>query len=236
MSAPVLITGVSQRLGLATAKHLLAQGIRVIGLYRTQRSSIDELKALGATLYQADFYDSEQLFAVTELIKSTTPALRAIIHNASDWHKDSEGQHYEVLQKMLEVHALAPYHISMTLSPLLLSTDSLTDIIHVSDAKASGGSAKHSAYLASKSALESLTKSLAVKLAPNTKVNTIAPALILFNEGDSESYRERAVQKALISKEGGVCEYLAAIDYLLNSDYVTGTTLTLNGGRHLLNN
>jgi len=236
MNAPILVTGVSQRLGLATAKHLLSNDTPVIGLYRTYRPAIKELEGLGAKLYQVDFYDSHQLFAVTKQIKSDTPALRAIIHNASDWHRDCENQHYQILQKMLEVHALAPYHLSLELAPLLKSSGGLTDIIHISDAKTNTGSAKHSAYLASKSAQENLTKSLALKLAPNIKVNTIAPALILFNEDDGEDYRDQALKKSLIPREGGMVEYIKAIDYLLSSDYVTGTTLTLNGGRHLLGN
>jgi dihydromonapterin reductase/dihydrofolate reductase len=56
---------------------------------------------------------------------------------------------------------------------------------------------------------------------------------MLFNPSDSESYRERTVQKALIPKEGGEKEFIDTVNYLLESRYITGRTVHLDGGRHL---
>ena len=64
-------------------------------------------------------------------------------------------------------------------------------------------------------------------------MNSIAPALLMFNEGDDEAYKQKAVKKSLLEIVPGAQEAVKAMHYLFNSDYVTGQTLHLNGGRHL---
>ena len=89
------------------------------------------------------------------------------------------------------------------------------------------------AYAASKAALHNLTLSFAKKLAPQVKVNSIAPALLMFNEGDDDAYKEKALKKSLLEIVPGAKEAVKAMNYLFDSDYITGQTLHLNGGRHL---
>ena len=67
----------------------------------------------------------------------------------------------------------------------------------------------------------------------NVKVNSIAPAMILFNEGDDEAYKAKALSKAILPKEAGNSEIIALIEYLINSRYVTGRSFAVDGGRHL---
>jgi dihydromonapterin reductase/dihydrofolate reductase len=93
--------------------------------------------------------------------------------------------------------------------------------------------AASTAYAASKAAQDNLTLSFAARLAPRVKVNSIAPALLLFKEGDEAAYRENALAKGLLQREGGLDELQRAVDYLLDSRYVTGRILHLDGGRHL---
>ncbi len=98
----------------------------------------------------------------------------------------------------------------------------------------SRGSRKHIAYAASKAAQDNLTLSFATSFAPEIKVNSIAPALVLFNEGDDEAYRKKALSKSLIQHEGGLDEFQHTVDYLLDSNYVTGRIIHMDGGRHLV--
>ena len=88
MTSPILITGLGQRLGLALAKHLLSQGISVIGTYRTRRASIDDLEMLGAKVYQCNFYKQDQVETLIASILDEFESLRGIIHNASEWLPD----------------------------------------------------------------------------------------------------------------------------------------------------
>jgi dihydromonapterin reductase/dihydrofolate reductase len=116
---------------------------------------------------------------------------------------------------------------------LLACREPHADIIHIGDYVSSRGSRKHIAYAASKAAQDNLTYSFAAKLAPKVKVNSLAPALLLFNEDDPADYREKALAKSLMRREGGLDELQQAVDYLMGSRYVTGRILPLDGGRHL---
>lgn len=91
----------------------------------------------------------------------------------------------------------------MALAPRLEASDSQhSDIIHVGDYVSSRGSKKHIAYAASKAAQDNLTYSFSTKLAPKIKVNSVAPALMLFKEDDNNAYKEKALDKSLLKREG----------------------------------
>ncbi|MFZ3185028.1 MAG: SDR family oxidoreductase, partial [Pseudomonas sp.] len=155
-----------------------------------------------------------------------------IVHNASDWLAETPGDEAAVFQQLFSVHMLAPYLINLHCQPLL-QRSSPADIVHISDDVTRTGSAKHLAYSASKAGLENLTLSFAARFAPQIKVNGIAPALLLFNPDDLADYRSKALNKSALGIEPGPEVLYQSLRYLLDNPYVTGTTLTLNGGRHL---
>ncbi|TVP13777.1 dihydromonapterin reductase [Shewanella sp. KCT] len=234
MQKTILITGVGKRIGLYLAKAFLVRGHRVIGTYRSHYPSIDALTELGAELYPCDFTDQTQLEALIQTLAQNYQQLDAVIHNASLWLSDDDTAGIDqVIAQMMKVHVYAPYQLNLALAQLLQNPETMTDIIHITDYVAQKGSKKHIAYAASKAALENMTLSFAAKLAPQVKVNAIAPALICFNEHDDAAYREKAKAKSLLAREGGEVEVLEAIDYLMRSQYVTGRSLALDGGRHL---
>ena len=232
-TAPILITGASQRIGLHCAERLLDEGQPVIVSYRTPRASLDRLRERGALALPADFSGAASILDFIATLKQHTNALRAIVHNASDWHSETPGEEAAVFQQMFEVHMLAPYLIN-THCAELLRHGGPADIVHISDDVTRVGSKKHIAYAASKAGLDNLTLSFASRLAPAIKVNGIAPALIQFNEDDDEEYRRKALAKSALGIEPGAEVVYQSLRYLLDNPYVTGTTLSVNGGRHLL--
>ncbi|QYJ97732.1 dihydromonapterin reductase [Shewanella alkalitolerans] len=234
MQKTILITGVGKRIGLYLAEAFLARGHKVIGTYRSHYPSIDALTELGADLYPCNFTVQSQLEELIQTLKQNYRQLDAVIHNASLWLDDNDPAGADqVIAQMMQVHVYAPYQLNLALAPLLQNQQAMTDIIHITDYVAQKGSKKHIAYAASKAALENMTLSFAAKLAPKVKVNAIAPALICFNEQDDAAYREKARAKSVLAREGGEVEVLQAIDYLMQSQYVTGRSLALDGGRHL---
>ena len=232
---PILITGAGKRIGLHLARTFLGRGIPVIGTFRTDRDSLAGLREQGADLYYCDFQDDPQIEIFTRTISARYGRLRAIIHNASDWLPDDNGLTAgETMHRMMQVHVTAPYQINLRLAQLLQAVpDRTSDIIHIGDYVSGKGSTKHIAYAASKAAQDNLTLSFAARLAPAVKVNSIAPALILFNKDDGADYRAKALKKSLVQREGGLEEFQQTVDYLLDSQYVTGRVLHLDGGRHL---
>ena len=207
----------------------------MIGTFRSERPGLVKLREAGVELYQCDFNDEAQLRSLIESITRRHKSLRAIIHNASDWLADDhELPSAEIMQRLMQVHVCAPYQLNLSLAPLLeASENNHADIIHIGDYVSSRGSKKHIAYAASKAAQDNLTYSFSAKLGPKVKVNSLAPALVLFNDDDDEDYRKKALEKSLIQREGGLDEFQHAIDYLLGSGYVTGRVLPMDGGRHL---
>lgn len=230
--APILITGASQRVGLHCARRLLEDGHPVIVTYRTERPGVDVLRNQGATVLFADLSDEAGILAFINQLKTHTDRLRAIVHNASEWLAESASDEAEAFTRMFGVHMLAPYLINLHCAELL-QRSTVADIVHISDDVTRKGSSKHIAYCASKAGLESLTLSFAAKYAPQIKVNGIAPALLLFNPDDDAAYRAKALAKSALGIEPGSEVIYQSLRYLLDNPYVTGTTLTVNGGRHV---
>lgn len=231
-SAPILITGASQRVGLHCAQRLLEQGQSVIVSYRSERPGIDELRRAGAIALQGDFSSEAGIMAFIEALKDHTDSLRAIVHNASEWLAETPGDEAGQFSRMFNVHMLAPYLINLHCASLLHASE-VADIVHISDDVTRKGSSKHIAYCASKAGLESLTLSFAARLAPRIKVNGIAPALLMFQPTDDAAYRANVLAKSALGIEPGAEVIYQSLRYLLDSTYVTGTTLTVNGGRHV---
>lgn len=231
-SAPVLITGASQRVGLHCAERLLDEGQSVIISYRSERPGVQRLKALGADAIQADFSSQDGVMTFIAQLKQRTDSLRAIVHNASEWLAETEGAEADVFQRMFNVHMLAPYLINLHCADLLERSQK-ADIIHIGDDVTRKGSSKHIAYCASKAGLDNLTLSFAARYAPRIKVNGIAPAMLMFQPDDDAAYRARTLAKSALGIEPGPDVIYQSVRYLLDNPYVTGTTLTVNGGRHV---
>ncbi|MGG2018560.1 dihydromonapterin reductase [Pseudomonas sp. S8] len=231
-SAPILITGAGQRVGLHCAQRLLEDGHQVIFTYRSERPGVQALRDLGAIGVFADFSSEAAILAFIDELKTHTDRLRAIVHNASEWLAETPGNEAEAFERMLNVHLLAPYLINLHCADLL-KRSTPADIIHISDDVTRKGSSKHIGYCASKAGLDSLTLSFAARYAPAIKVNGIAPALLLFNPDDDAAYRAKALAKSALGIEPGSEVIYQSLRYLLDNPYVTGTTLTVNGGRHV---
>ena len=235
--SPVVITGGAQRLGLATALALNEENYRVVITYRKQRPLLEKLQQKGIETIQADFSSEQGILRFADVLGYRYHSLRALIHNASEWMPEgTEHSDAVVLQRMMNVHVMAPYLLNQTCGDLLRRNGELrgiADIIHMSDYVAGTGSRKHIAYAASKAALDNLTLSFASKFAPLVKVNSIAPALLMFNHDDDDAYRVKALKKSLLGIAPGETEGVNAIRYLLESRYLTGKTIALDGGRHL---
>ncbi|MBY6072070.1 dihydromonapterin reductase [Marinobacter salsuginis] len=235
MTAPILITGAGQRIGLAFARACLDRDQPIIVTYRTYRPAIDALQKAGAECIHADFATNEGIEAFIQTLKSRTNSLRAIIHNASDWLPESEDSDpADVMSAMMQIHVTTPYLINLACRSMLEQGESTTDIVHMTDYVVEKGSAKHIAYAASKAALTNLTLSFSRLLAPSVKVNAVAPSLIMFNQDDSEAYREKTLKKSLMGIEPGAEVAVATLQFLLDNPYITGRTLPLDGGRHLV--
>ncbi len=239
MKGEILITGGAQRFGRALALDLAGQGYGVSISYRQPRDSLAELEGAGIKCLQADFSHEDSTTEFIARIRKTLASLRALIHNASDWIPESvQSNPADVMRQNWAVHVQAPYLMNLALADLLrkgADQHGQADIIHLTDYVAGRGSSKHIAYAASKAALENMTLSFASSLAPAIKVNSIAPALLMFRDSDDAEYRQRVRTKSLLAPGPGAEEGISVVQMLLSSSYITGRSIPLDGGRHIKN-
>ncbi|WP_110686254.1 SDR family NAD(P)-dependent oxidoreductase [Salinicola aestuarinus] len=217
--SPILITGGAQRLGLHCAQRLLDDGHPVIVTYRTERDCLESLRQRGAMTLTADFSSRSGIEDFMVRLKQATPSLRAIVHNASEFLADPEPDAAcETLEQLFRVHMQAPYAINLQARELLEACpEPQRDIVHITDSRVPRGAAGQAAYLATKSGLESLTRSLAMSFAPSIQVNAIAPGVIM--------QRDDGTVQGRVPGPGVLYQTLR---YLLDNDYVTGAVLPLD--------
>ncbi|TBR43121.1 dihydromonapterin reductase [Marinomonas agarivorans] len=236
-TAPIIITGGGSRLGFFTAMALQQDGHQVIITYRKSREELKQLEDAGVVCMQADFSTQSGIDVFLQAIKTQYSSLRGIIHNASEWLEEGECEPHILMEKVWQIHMNVPYQLNMALAELLqnnASTGAYSDIIHITDYVAENGSTHHIAYAASKAGLANLTLSFAKRFAPRVKVNSLAPALLAFNESDDLEYRQERLKKSLLKVEPGFDEAIKGIRFILQSNYMTGRALALDGGRHLV--
>ncbi|WP_166365399.1 dihydromonapterin reductase [Pseudomonas akapageensis] len=225
MNSPILVTGASQRVGLELAISLAQAGYTVVS---ASRSVSARPAHPNIVQFQADLQQEQDRLALIEYLTSNYDGLRAIVHNASLWLDDG----LENLNTMFKLHVEAPYHLNMALGDLLAKVEK-ADIIHICDETSSRGSKSHIAYAATKAALQNMMLSFAEKYAPGIRVNAILPGLLILKENSDEQYRNRTLKKALLEFEPGAQPLIDAVFYLLNTQYSTGSSVVINGGRHL---
>ena len=230
--AGIVITGAGRRMGAVFARALREEGYAVLGSYRHHSPEVDSLRAAGVTMVEADLATDEGVASFIQQVCAQFSSLRALIHNASVWHTDSEmAQDRRICDTSFALHVITPHRLNEALTTLLEAYEGVSDIVHISDANVPFGKADRALYLASKAGSEALVRSHAQRLAPRVKVNALAPGLLAFHESDSSDYKQMRLSRSLLGIEPGFDEALKALRFILGSSYSTGTVLTLDGGR-----
>lgn len=231
----VLITGVSRRIGAHLAANLLAQGYRVIGTYRQQTAELAALIEQGLIAVPCELTDPEAPRQLSAALVAATSRLDAIIHNASVWYDDAAcARDPAKYTELYHVHVTAPVLITEQLQrdlPAVAQNGQAGRlVVFMTDAHTYAGEADHLHYHASKAAAENAVRSLARRYAPHTRVNAIAPGLILFHPEDSAAYRTERLQQKLLPFEPGAQVIAQTIDYLLACPAINATTITVDSG------
>ncbi|NLA68565.1 MAG: pteridine reductase [Gammaproteobacteria bacterium] len=234
-----LVTGAARRLGAAIARRLHAAGYDLALHFH---GSVAEAAALAAELeaaragsvlrLQADLAAFDRL---PELVAHTVGRfgrLDALVNNASEFAPEAFGGiHPAHWDRMMAVNARAPFFLAQAAAPHLRATRGA--VVNLSDVYASAPRADLAAYASSKGALEAATRALAVAMAPEVRVNAVAPGAILWPEdGIDPALRERLLAMTPLGRTGTPAEVAAAVLWLLrDATYTTGTVLAVDGGR-----
>lgn len=234
---PILVTGAGRRVGLHLANRLLDDGQPVIAHYHRESGGIEALAARGALTLQADLAHAVGALALVDAVRAQATALRGIVHNASAFTPTpaEPAAAAAMFEAFFSIHMLAPYLIDTGLAGLLGagSTAAPTDIVHITDIFAENPRPEFDIYCATKAGLENLTRSLAKRYAPKIKVNSLQPGPILFKDSHTPEMRQRVLAETPLGREGGAEAVYRGLRALLDNDYMTGTAIQVDGGRHL---
>lgn len=234
-----LITGAARRIGASVARDLHQAGYAVL---LHHRRSAAEAQALAADLNQATPGSAavQALDLVVEdpaiLVQACLDhfgRLDALVNNASSFYPTPIGQITpEAWNDLVGSNARGPLFLAQAAARELARQQGA--IVNISDIHARAPLAGHTAYVMAKAAQDMMTRSLARELAPEVRVNAVAPGAILWPEAGLEEEEKAALIRSTPLQRRGRPEDIArAVRFLLESPYITGQILAVDGGRSL---
>ncbi len=231
-----LITGAAQRLGRATALALGRLGIRIVIHYHQSAPQATavcrELQDLNVAAWglTADLCSADEAQDLFEQAVTLAGPIDILINNASIFPEETLWEtNATSLQQNMQIHALAP----LILSRRLAQQGRPGRIVNLLDTRVTSYDRKHATYHLSKRSLLTLTRMLALELAPQVTVNAVAPGLILPPAGQDDSYLQKLAHTNPMQCHGNPEDVAEAVVYLLQSRFITGQIIYVDGGRHL---
>lgn len=244
MNRVALITGGARRIGRAIASHLHDIGFDIALHYRSSEDSARELarelcdtRAGSCRLFQADLQDELQISALVSEVLDYSPSVELLVNNASSYlptplQTCTPAQ----FDSLLGANLRGPYFLTQGLLPGMRS--GTASIVNILDVHMDLPLKDFNVYGASKAGLAALTRSLAVDLGPDIRVNGVAPGAILWPEGDDsygDEMREHTLQQTPLKRLGDPADIARTVGFLAcDAPFITGQVITVDGGRSLV--
>ena len=245
-----LITGAAKRVGRCIARALADQGANIIVHYNTSRAEAEQLVAelkdrgIRAWALGAALDDRVQVEGMWDRALSCAPGgnISFLVNNASIFPSDTwETLGEQSLQQNLRTNTLAPLQLirlfaaqepesGVSRTQNAGSSEQARCVVNLLDSRIGGYLRKHLSYALSKQALFSLTRVLALELAPRIRVNAVAPGMILAPEGAGAQELERLAARAPLGRWGEAEDVANAVVFLLRSDFLTAQVIYADGG------
>ena len=239
----VLITGAAKRIGAAIARRLHADGALVVVHCHRSRDAAEQLagelnavRAGSCAIVQADLLETAALPRLAEDAARAFGRLDFLVNNASSFYATplgtiAPGQWEDLIGTNLR----APLFLAQAAAAHLRAARGA--IVNVVDIHAERPLPDFVVYSVAKAGLAGLTRSLAIELGPDVRVNGVAPGAILWPEGGqhfSPSERARITEQTPLERIGTPEDVAGAVKYLLfDAPFVTGEILAVDGGRRL---
>ena len=234
----IIITGGATRIGAAIAKSLADyETIITIHYNRSKGNALKlkkELENLGSEVYllKADLNNFNQTQALLKLAYKKMKGLNCLINNASLFENDSLHNFTDKsFVNHLNINLKAPAILIQNFKKLLKNSDG--NIINIIDQRVEKLTPYFFSYTLSKSSLVTLTKTAAMKLAPNIRVNGISPGPTLKNSRQSENHFKKQWKSVLLKKKVELKNVCEGIKFLIKNDNITGEIINIDSGQRL---
>lgn len=238
-----LVTGAAKRIGAEIARQLHSHGFNLIIHLNSSIAAAQELieelntsRPNSAISIQADLNNIEEVIRLAQQAHAHWQRLDLLVNSASGFYPTPLGETFEQdWDNLIGSNLKAPYFLAQALIKPLRAAEGC--IINIADIYASKPLKNHSVYCIAKAGNLMLTKSLAQELAPEVRVNGIAPGAILWPEQEdklSDDDKEIMLTKIPLQQRGQAEDIAKAILFLVNdAPYITGQVITIDGGRSL---
>lgn len=238
MTKTAFITGASKRIGKAIVESLAEQGWNVIVHYNFSEKEAKTLVADLTLKYayqqfhtiQANLSDKNEVSKIIPQLVSEFGAFQLLVNNASVFNagylKETD---FDLFETQMKVNLKAPFFLIRDFANYCKQGN----IINFVDTRVTSNKSDFAAYSLSKKALWDLTKIAALELAPEIRVNAIAPGVTLAPANEDEKYLHDLAKNIPMKKPGGVEPILKSIQFILDNEHLTGQLLYADGGENL---
>lgn len=231
-----LVTGAGVRVGAEIATELGRRGMRVALHYHSSEEGARGTKAAieraggEASLFQADLSSAAEAAELGRRVVAAFGGLEVLVPSAANFEnvalEDIDDGHWE---RALGLNLRAPFELARATTPALRR--SAGAIVFITGFGTEVPYTGYLPYLASKGALRQVMRTLALELAPEVRVNAVAPGTVLPPEDMSAEASEALAAEAPLQRIGAASDVAEAVAYLAAAPYVTGQQLVVDGGR-----
>jgi NAD(P)-dependent dehydrogenase (short-subunit alcohol dehydrogenase family) len=236
----VLVTGAARRLGRSIALELAAAGWQVAVHYRGSRQEAEQTAAdcsrhAPAEAFGADLSMEAHARELLPRVLARFGQLDAVVNNASQFEHDSAATlDYASLASHMAANTAAPVVLAQALFAHLKDRQAQGAVVNLLDQKLWNPNPDFFSYTLSKAALEAATTLLAQAFAPQLRVVGVAPGLTLTSHLLSPEKFERLHKLSPLGRSSTPEDVASAVRFALENSSITGTTILVDGGQHLM--
>ena len=236
----ILITGASTRIGKAIAIHFAKRGWNIALHYFRSTSKAIKLKKnieqnyfVKVFLIKADLKNPKQTEKIIPMTRKKLGAIDCLVNNAALFEKDDIVSFTtKSWNDHLNINLLAPTILTKHFAKQA-SKKSIFNIINIIDQRIFNLTPFFMSYTISKSGLQTLTKTMAMRLGPNIKVNGIAPGPTIKSKRQTDKHFRNQVKSTLLKKPVRLEDICDTVEFLINNNSVTGQIIAVDSGQNL---
>lgn len=239
----ILVTGGARRVGAAICRRLHGGGARLVVHYRDSsvdarrlKQTLEQERSNSVALLQADLLDIGTIPQLIDQAVQQFGRLDALVNNASSFFPTPVGEYTEqAWHDLVGSNLKAPLFLSQAAAPHLKRNQGC--IIDIIDIHTELPLKRYAIYNAAKGGLAALTRSLAVELAPEIRVNGVSPGPILWpetSEWQDEAMRAHIIDRTLLKRMGEPDDIAQTVNFLIaDAPFITGQIIAVDGGRSI---
>ena len=235
----LLITGAATRVGKAIALHFADRGWNIALHYFRSSSKAKKLKKIieqkwvKVVLIKSDLRNPKQTEKIIALARKKLGTIDCLINNAALFEKDDIKKFtIKSWNDHLNINLLSPTILTKQFAKQA-SKKSISNIVNIIDQRIFKLTPFFMSYTIGKSGLQTLTKTMAIRLGPNIKVNAIAPGPTIKSKRQTDRHFRNQVRSTLLKKFDKLEDICNSVEFLINNSSVTGQIIAVDSGQNL---